>query len=81
VQNKCKYICKYIFYVYLYINKQQLKTTTMNSRITKEKVTAKLIAQGNNPTDVEKMVNLHFDYAHSKYNNMKQVSECIRTIY
>ena len=53
----------------------------MNSRITKEKVAAKLIAQGNNPKDVEKMVNLHFDYAVSQYNTITQVSVCIRTIY
>ena len=47
----------------------------------KEKVTAKLIKNGNNIEDVKEMVELHFEYASSKYNTVKTISECIRTIY
>ena len=47
----------------------------------KEKVTARLIKNGNNPLDVEKMVNEHFEYASSTYKTVKSISECIRTIY
>lgn len=45
------------------------------------KVETRLIKNGNNINDVKEMMSLHFDYASSKYNTVKAVSECIRTIY
>ena len=50
-------------------------------KITKENVTAKLIANGNNENDVKEMIELHFDYASKKYTTLKSVCQCIRTIY
>ena len=47
----------------------------------KAKVTAKLIKGGNNPEDVSKMVELHFEYASNTYTTLKCICECIRTIY
>ena len=47
----------------------------------KAKVTAKLIKVGNNPEDVSKMVELHFEYASKTYSNLNTICECIRTIY
>lgn len=47
----------------------------------KEKVTARLIRGGNNPIDVEKMVNEHFEYASRTYKSAKAIAECIRVIY
>ena len=49
--------------------------------ITKEQVKERLIKQGNSTKDVEEMVNMHFEYAVLTYKTMKQVTECIRTIY
>ncbi|MBT7493577.1 MAG: hypothetical protein HN704_18410 [Bacteroidetes bacterium] len=39
------------------------------------------IKNGNNIEDVKEMIELHFEYASSKYNTVKTISECIRTIY
>lgn len=47
----------------------------------KEKVTKRLISKGNNENDVVKMVEKHFEYASKKYCTIKQICECIRTIY
>ena len=47
----------------------------------KSKVESKLIKSGNNIEDVKEMLDLHFEYASSKYNTVKQIAECIRTIY
>jgi hypothetical protein len=47
----------------------------------KNKVTENLIKKGNNPQEVNKMVNLHFDYASETYSTVKSISECISTIY
>jgi hypothetical protein len=47
----------------------------------KNKVEARLIKNGNNVNDVKEMMNLHFEYASSKYSTVKQIAECIRTIY
>ena len=52
-----------------------------NTEIMKNKVIAKLISNGNNSEDVQKMVAIHFEYASSKYSTVKTISECIRTIY
>jgi hypothetical protein len=48
---------------------------------TKQKVKDYLIKVGNNPDDVSKMVDKHFDYAYEKYDSIKSISEAIRTIY
>ena len=47
----------------------------------RNKVEARLIKNGNNVNDVKEMMNLHFEYATSKYSTVKTISECIRTIY
>mgnify|MGYP006931614507 CR=1 FL=1 len=47
----------------------------------KSKVIAQLIKWGNNETEVNKMVNIHFDYASRQYSTVKSISECIRVIY
>ena len=47
----------------------------------KEKVTARLIKNGNNPEDVKKMVDKHFEYASANYETVRAIAECIRTIY
>ena len=50
-------------------------------KITKEKVIARLISNGNNVDDVNKMVELHFEYACKTYTKLKTICECIRCIY
>ncbi|MDD2475840.1 MAG: hypothetical protein PHI32_08010 [Dysgonamonadaceae bacterium] len=47
----------------------------------KEKVTARLIKHGNNPIEVEKMVDKHFEYAAATYGTVRTIAECISTIY
>ena len=47
----------------------------------KTKVFQQLVKWGNNPNDVKKMVELHFDYASKNYSSVRKISECIRTIY
>jgi hypothetical protein len=47
----------------------------------RNKVEARLIKSGNNVNDVKEMMNLHFEYASSRYSTVKTISECIRTIY
>lgn len=47
----------------------------------KENTIALLIKYGNNPKDVEDMVNKHFDYAASKYQTASKIANVIRTIY
>ena len=47
----------------------------------KDKVIARLIKNGNNPEDVKKMVDKHFDYASKHYGTEKAIAEAIRTIY
>lgn len=53
----------------------------MTTSILKSKVIAQLVKWGNNETEVNKMVNMHFDYASKQYSTVKTISECIRTIY
>lgn len=53
-----------------------MKTTTLRS-----KVEARLIKNGNNVNDVKEMMDLHFEYASSKYTTVNSIAECIRTIY
>ena len=47
----------------------------------KEKVTARLIKYGNNPIEVKKMVDKHFEYASRAYKSVSEISQCIRVIY
>lgn len=47
----------------------------------RNKVESRLIKGGNNLNDVKEMMNLHFEYASSKYSTVKTIAECIRTIY
>ena len=47
----------------------------------RNKVEARLIKNGNNVNDVKEMMNLHFEYAATKYSTVKTIAECIRTIY
>ena len=47
----------------------------------KEKVTARLIKNGNNPEDVKKMVDKHFEYAVANYETVSTIAKCIRVIY
>ena len=47
----------------------------------RNKVIAKLIKWGNNPENVESMVNEHFEYAESKYSGVSKIADVIRTIY
>jgi hypothetical protein len=47
----------------------------------REKVTARLIKNGNSPEDVIKMVNEHFEYVSSTYTKVSTIAEYIRTIY
>ena len=53
----------------------------MKKETVKNKVIAKLIKNGNNETDVQKMVEKHFEYAFDKYRTVSQMANCIRTIY
>jgi hypothetical protein len=53
----------------------------MKTETLKAKVTARLIKNGNNIDDVKEMIAEHFEYAASKYNTVKTIAECIRTIY
>ena len=65
-----------IFALYLHY-----KIKTMTNTNLKNKVISQLIKWGNNENEVIKMVELHFDYAVSKYSTLKTICECIRTIY
>ena len=47
----------------------------------RKKVQERLIKNGNNVNDVKEMMDLHFEYATSKYSTVKSIAECIRTIY
>jgi hypothetical protein len=47
----------------------------------KQKVEARLIKWGNNPKEVQLLVEEHFDYASSKYNGVSTIAMVIRTIY
>ena len=53
----------------------------MTTQELKNKVIARLVKNGNNENEVEKMVSLHFEYASKNYSTVKTISECIRTIY
>jgi len=66
---------KFVLVIFAYNLKPKDMTTLRN------KVTENLIKKGNNPQDVNEMVNTHFDYASKNYNTVKSISECIRTIY
>lgn len=50
------------------------------NQVLKDKVIARL-KKYNNEAEVLKMVEKHFDYAASKYSNIKNICECIITIY
>ena len=58
-----------------------LKLEVMTTQELKNKVIARLVKNGNNENEVEKMVSLHFEYASKNYSTVKTISECIRTIY
>ena len=60
---------------------KQNEKKTMTTTNLKSKVIAQLIKWGNNENEVIKMVELHFDYASKQYSTVKEISECIRTIY
>lgn len=48
----------------------------------RNKVVAKLEKWGNNPEEVQTMVNLHFEQGSRLFgNNVKSISEFIRTVY
>ena len=47
----------------------------------RNKVEAKLIKCGNNVDDVKNMLDLHFELAASKFNNVSKIASWIRTIY
>lgn len=47
----------------------------------KNKVIAKLIANGNNVNDVNEMVSLHFDTASQKFTKVSEICYYIRTVY
>lgn len=78
----CTIICthKKILYLYIRIKNNNIKKIEIMT-ITKEKVIAKLVANGNNVNEVNKMVELHFEYASKHYATLKTICECIRTIY
>ncbi len=44
------------------------------------KVSARLLKNGNNPVQVEQMVNKHFEYASNTYKTLKSICECIVTL-
>ena len=58
----------------------QIKTIEIMTTL-RNKVEARLIKNGNNVNDVKKMMDLHFEYASSKYSTVKTIAEYIRTIY
>lgn len=47
----------------------------------KNKVIAKLIANGNNVNDVQEMVNLHFETASKKFTKVSEICNFIRIVY
>jgi len=51
-------------------------TTTLRN-----KVIAKLIKNGNNVNDVNKMVNIHFEQASKNYTSVNTIAQYIRTVY
>jgi uncharacterized protein YybS (DUF2232 family) len=53
----------------------------MKTKDLKKQVIKKLIKGGNNPEDVKKMVDLHFEQASRLYPTLTTICECIRTIY
>ena len=63
------------------IHSKLKKHDIMKKETVKNKVIAKLIKSGNNETDVQKMVEKHFEYAFDKYRTVSQMANCIRTIY
>ncbi len=52
----------------------------MNKEILKNKVIGKLQKWGNNPEEVKKMVDEHFEYASNTYKKVSSIVECISTI-
>lgn len=62
-------------------NGKYLKFNIMTTATLKNKVIAKLIKWGNNETEVNNMVETHFEYAFEKYSTVNKIAECIRTIY
>ena len=53
----------------------------MKTQELKNKVVNQLVKLGNNEIEVNKMVELYFDYASKHYSSVKTIAECIRTIY
>ena len=47
----------------------------------RQKVEAQLIKWGNNPKEVQLMVEEMFDYASSKYSGVSTIARVIRSIY
>lgn len=46
-----------------------------------EKVTQRLIKNGNNVDDVQEMISLHFNQASKQYTSVNSIANLIRTIY
>ena len=77
--NSCEFKNKVVYLQYkIRDSNNQLKIKDMTL---KEKVAARLIKNGNNPEEVKKMVDKHFEYAASTYVTVRTIAECIRTIY
>ena len=68
----------YICSIEIRDSNNQLKIKVMTL---KEKVIARLIKWGNNPEDVKKMVDKHFEYASRTYKSVSEISQCIRILY
>ena len=52
----------------------------MKSETLLKRVEANLLKY-NNPSEVQKMIETHFEYASRKYTTVKSICECIVTIY
>ncbi len=52
----------------------------MTTQVLRAKVEARLL-KTLNPAYVKELMDLHFDYASKTYSTVKQIAECIVTIY
>lgn len=59
----------------------EMRASAKNAEVSKEQVKALLIKWGNNPADVEKMIEQCFDRVAPRYSTAKAIAEAIRILY
>lgn len=72
----------FTFNAYICINKnKQLNNNDMKATDLKTKVRAMLIKRGNSEVETDKMIELNFDFAITKYTNVSQIDNYLRIVY